>query len=57
MKNLFQSHSNFDSLADMVSKAVDSTKPTLTKSLPKNRVKMDEAFQDLNHNYQLYKRD
>ena len=57
MKNLFQSHSNFDSLADMVSKAVDSTKPTLTKSLPKNRVKMDEAFQDLNHNYQLYKRE
>ena len=41
----------------MVTKACDPVKPTLEKSLAKNREKLDDAYQDFYHDFRLYKMD
>ena len=56
-KKLLQSLSMFESLAEMVSKACDPDSPTLVKSLAKNRDKLDQAYQDLYHDFKVFKED
>ena len=56
-KQMLQSHSKFDCLAELVTKACDPVKPSLEKSLAKNRDKLDDAYQELYHNFKLYKAD
>ena len=43
-KNLQKSLNSFSVVKEMVKKAVDEIKPTLVKSLGKNREKMDNCF-------------
>ena len=52
-----KSLSGFKVVKDMVLRAVDPTKPSLVKSLTKNREKLDEGFLDLCYNYDCYKTD
>ena len=56
-KKLLQSHSMFESLAEMVSKACDPTNPSLVKSLGKNRDKLDVAYQEMYHDFRVHKED
>ena len=56
-KALLKSASGFKAVSEMVSRAVDPTKPTLVKSLKKNRTKLDESFLDLCYSYDTYKAD
>ena len=44
-------------LKDMVKKAVDPEKPTLIKTHPKNREKLDDLFFDLSYDWGLFKAD
>ena len=53
-KTFMKSLSAFRVVKDMVSRAVDPTKPSLVKSLAKNRVKLDEAFVDLCYCFENY---
>ena len=41
----------------MVERAVHPTKPSLTKSLSKNRSKMDDVYEELYHAFKLYRRE
>lgn len=56
-KKLLQSQSKFECLAKLVEKACDPINPRLVKSLAKNRVNLDETFQELYHDHRLYKLD
>ena len=56
-QKLLQSQSKFECLAKLVEKACDPINPRLVKSLAKNRVNLDEAFQELYHDHRLYKLD
>ena len=56
-KKLVQSHSKFETIAKLVTKACDPVKPTLEKSLPKNRDNLDLAYIELCHDHRLYKAD
>ena len=49
--------SQYDVLKDMVSRAVDPVNPSLIKSLPKNRDKLENAFADLTFEWKSYKAD
>ena len=54
---MLASHSKFECLAKMVKRACDPVKPSLEKSLAKNREKLDEAYQELYHDFKLFKAD
>ena len=41
----------------MIKRAVDKENPTLIKSLPKNREKLDEAFQEVFIDFKAFKKD
>ena len=56
-KNLYQSYTKFENVAEMVTRAVHPTRPSLLKSLQKNRDKMDSAFEELHHAFSLYRRE
>ena len=56
-KKLLQSHSMFESLSEMVSKACDPVKPSLVKSLAKNREKLDQSYQELYHDFRVFKEE
>jgi hypothetical protein len=56
-KNLLKSYNSFCVVKDMVARAVDAVKPSLVKSLSKNRDKLDESFIDLCLNYKNFKED
>ena len=56
-KKLLQSHSMFESLSELVSKACDPVKPTLVKSLAKNREKLDQSYQELYYDFKVFKED
>ena len=56
-KKLLQSHALFESLAEMVNRACVPLNPSLVKSLQKNRVKIDDAYQDLFYDFRVYKDD
>ena len=56
-KKLLQSHTLYESLAEMVTKACDPIKPSLVKSLQKNRDKLDNAYQELYYDFRVYKDD
>ena len=46
-KTFLKTFNTFTVLKDMVRKAVDPEKPTLIKTHPKNREKLDDLFLDL----------
>jgi hypothetical protein len=54
-KKLLQSYALLESLAEMVNKACDPVKPSLVKSLQKNRDKLDDAYQDMFYVFRVYK--
>ena len=56
-KKLLQSYALFESLAEMVNKACDPVKPSLVKSLQKNRDKVDDAYQELFYDFRVYKEE
>ena len=56
-KKLLQSHSMFESLSEMVSKACDPVRPTLVKSLAKNREKLDQSYQEMYHDFKVFKEE
>ena len=56
-KTFMKSLSAFKVVKDMVRRAVDPTKPSLVKSLAKNRIKLDEAFLDLCYCFENFKED
>ena len=56
-KQLERSVGVFENVDFMVSKAVSKDNPTLVKSLPKNRIKLDEAFENLYIDFKAYKKD
>ena len=56
-KSLIKSVGVYENLELMVKRAVDADRPTLVKSLPKNREKLDEAFQNLYIDFKAYKKD
>ena len=56
-KKLLQSHSNFESVAEMISKACDPVRPTFVKRLAKNSNDLDEVYKDLYHDFRMYKSD
>ena len=56
-KNLVRSVGVYENVEHMVQRAVDKTKPTLVKSLPKNRENLYKAFEDLYIDFKAYKRD
>ena len=56
-KNLIKSIGVFENVEHMVKRAVDDDRPTLVKSLSKNREKLDEAFQNLFIDFKAYKKD
>ena len=56
-KNLLKSYNSFCVVKDMVARAVDAVKPSLVKSLSRNRDKLDENFIDLCLSYKNYKED
>ena len=56
-KTFFKTLDKYESQKEMVEKAVHPTKPTLVKNHPKNRVKLDETFLELVHDWKEYKRD
>ena len=54
---MLQSHSMFESLSEMVSKACDPVRPTLVKSLAKNREKLDQSYQEMYHDFKVFKEE
>ena len=56
-KTFLKSLDNYDSIQDLVLRAVDPEKPSLLKGHAKNRDKLDEAYLDLVHSWKDFKRD
>ena len=56
-KKLVQTCSKFETLLKLVTKACDPVKPTLEKSLARNRNNLDDTFIELCHDHKLYKSD
>ena len=56
-KKLVQTASKFETIAKLVTKACDPVKPSLVKSLERNRNNLDETYIELCHDHKLYKND
>ena len=56
-KKLLQTYSKFEVNSKMVRKACHPTTPSLEKSLEGNRKNMDLAYQELFHDFKLYKNE
>ena len=56
-KTFLKSLNDFDNVKELVSRAVDPIKPSLIKSLPKNRIKLEEAFSSMSFDWKEYKKD
>ena len=56
-KTFLKSLDKYESHRKMVERALDPVKPTLVKSLPRNRSNLDESFLDLCHTWRNYRRD
>ena len=50
-KTFLKSLDNYESIKELVLRAVDPENPTLLKSHAKNRDKLDEAYFDLVHSW------
>ena len=55
MRKLQLSYSKFMSLAEMIKKACDPTKPTFVSRLSKNTESLDEIYTELYHDFRMYK--
>ena len=55
-KKLVNSAGVYENIECMIKRAVDKDKPTLLKSLSKNRDKFDEAFQELFIDFKAFKK-
>ena len=56
-KTFYKSLSHNENQKKLVSKAVNPTTPSLVKSHPKNREKLEDAFRALSHDWKIYKAD
>ena len=56
-KKLVQTATKFETLTKLVTRACDPVKPTLEKSLAKNKNNLDDTFIELCHDHKLYKND
>ena len=56
-KTFYKSLSHYENQKKLVSKAVHPTTPSLVKSHPKNREKLEDAFRALSHDWKIYKAD
>ena len=56
-KTFYKSLSHYENQEKLVSKAVHPTTPSLVKSHPKNREKLEDAFDALSHDWKIYKAD
>ena len=56
-KNLIKSVGLYENVEALVKRAVDKDKPSLVKSLSKNREKLDEAFENVFIDFKAFKRD
>ena len=56
-KTFYKSLSHYENQKKLVSKAVHPTTPSLVKSHPKNREKLEDAFGALSHDWKIYKAD
>ena len=56
-KTFYKSLSHYENQKNLVSRAVHPTTPSLVKSHPKNRDKLEDAFGDLSHDWKIYKAD
>ena len=56
-KKLVNSVGVYENVECMIKRSVDKENPTLLKSLPKNREKLDEAFQEVFIDFKAFKKD
>ena len=56
-KTFFSTLDRFKSYREMVERAVDPTNPSLVKTHPKNREKLDNTFIQLDHDWNEFKRE
>ena len=56
-KTFFKSLDKYESIQKMVVRAVDPVKPSLVKTHAKNRVKLDDTFIEVVHDWNEFKRD
>ena len=56
-KTFLKSLNDYENAKELVSRAVNPTKPTLVKSLAQNRVELKQTYSDLSFSYKEYKKD
>ena len=56
-KAFSKSLKNYEYSAELVTRAVHPTNPTLVKSHSKNRITLEESFLELNYDWDVYKTD
>ena len=56
-KTFFKSLDKYESIKELVERAVDPTNPSLVKSHVKNRAKLDDSYLELMHDWKVFKRD
>ena len=56
-KTFFKSLDKYESIRELVQRAVDPTNPSLVKSHGKNRAKLDDSYLELMHDWKVFKRD
>ena len=56
-KNLYKSVGLYENVELMVQRALDPDRPSLVKSLQKNREKLDELFSNIYIDHKMYKED
>ena len=56
-KNLIKTHSEYENLFEMVNRAVHPLTPSLVKTHPKNREKLDDIFLTLCYSWKVFKKD
>ena len=56
-KNFLKSLNSYENVLELVSRAVNPTKPTLVKSLAQNSKELKEAYSDLSFTWKEYKKD
>ena len=56
-KSFLKSLNEYENLVEMVSRALTPVAPSLVKSHPKNRERLDEVFMTLCFNWKEFKRD
>ena len=56
-RTFFKSLDKYESIRELVQRAVDPTNPSLVRSHGKNRAKLDDSYLELMHDWKVFKRD